>query len=91
VVVKKNHKGLVICVDYGKLNKKTYLDLYSLSKVQDIIDLVSGKQWCTLLDLTSGFLKIPLSKNSRYKTAFRTIDGLYQFKVMPILLQYFKD
>jgi hypothetical protein len=35
------------------------------------------------LDLTSGYYQIPIKLKDRYKTAFRTRYGHYEFNVMP--------
>ena len=44
---------------------------------------LSGSKFFTKIDLCKGYWEIPMSKESKPKTAFVTPDGHYQFRVMP--------
>lgn len=83
VLVKKKDGKLRFCVDYRKLNKITEKDVYPLPRIDDTIDMLAGSIYFSTLDLASGYWQIPVAREDRIKTAFKTKEGLYQFKVMP--------
>jgi hypothetical protein len=51
------------------------------SRIDDLLDAVSGSKYVTSLDLTSGYHQILISEEDRPKTAFCTLFGHFQFKV----------
>ncbi|KAL5005383.1 hypothetical protein ScPMuIL_018839, partial [Solemya velum] len=82
VLVEKKHdthKSYRFCVDYRKLNKVTKVDAYPLPRIDDTIDVLSGSQYFSTLDLASGFWQMGLSEKAKEKTAFTTGYGLYHF------------
>ncbi|KAL5004187.1 hypothetical protein ScPMuIL_017643, partial [Solemya velum] len=86
VLVEKKHdthKSYRFCVDYRKLNKVTKVDAYPLPRIDDTIDVLSGSQYFSTLDLASGFWQMGLSEKAKEKTAFTTGYGLYHFNVLP--------
>ncbi|KAL5019435.1 hypothetical protein ScPMuIL_003480, partial [Solemya velum] len=76
VLVEKKHdthKSYRFCVDYRKLNKVTKVDAYPLPRIDDTIDVLSGSQYFSTLDLASGFwqmagLKLKPQKCHLFKT-----------------------
>ena len=54
----------------------------TIPRIDDLLDAVSGSQYFTSLDLTSGYHQILISEEDRPKTAFRTPFGHFQFKVL---------
>ena len=70
-------------MDYRRLNLATVKDAYPLPRIDDTLDMLAGKRWFSTLDLASGYWQVSLSPDARYKTAFVTHSGLFQFKVMP--------
>lgn len=81
-VPKPNGRGLRLCVDYRALNNITVKNRYPISRIDDLLDAVSGSKYFTSLDLTSGYHQVLISEEDRPKTAFRTPWGHYQFKVL---------
>uniref|UniRef100_A0A1I7WYG7 RNA-directed DNA polymerase n=1 Tax=Heterorhabditis bacteriophora TaxID=37862 RepID=A0A1I7WYG7_HETBA len=69
-------------VDYRKLNSITKKATYLLPRMDDIVDLIAGKLIYSSFDLTSGFWQIPLNPCDKYKTAFSTHVGTFQFTVL---------
>lgn len=83
VLVQKKTGEKRMCVDYRALNRKTKKDHYPLPRVEDQLDLLAGNILFTSLDLASGYYQIPVSKESRQKTAFVTPDGQFEYNRMP--------
>ncbi|XP_063360618.1 uncharacterized protein LOC134649717 [Cydia amplana] len=83
VLVQKKTGEKRLCVDYRALNRKTKKDHYPLPRVEDQLDQLSGNTLFTSLDLASGYYQIPISEESRHKTAFVTPDGQYEYNRMP--------
>ena len=54
-----------------------------LSDIEDCIDTLAGNEFFSLLDFGSGFHQLPLEEKSQVLTAFKTEDGLFQYKRMP--------
>ena len=70
VLVQKPDNSLRFCVDYRALNKQVAPDRFPIPLVQDVLDSLSGTAYFTTLDLRSGFWRIPLTEDTRSKTAF---------------------
>ena len=83
VMVRKKGGALRFCVDFRKLNALTVRDQYPLPRIDDTLQRLGGAQWFSALDLAAGYWQIPLAPDSRAKTAFRTVHGLYEFNVLP--------
>ena len=67
------------CVDYRRLNACTKKDRYPLPRVDDSLDILSGKKYFTSLDLMSGYWQIPVAPEGVENTAFITPVGLFEF------------
>ena len=73
VLVSKHDGSTCFCV---RLNAITKLDEFSLPRIDDSLDLLSGmKNFSTL----TGYWQVSMSPDSKEKTAFRTHEGLYEF------------
>ncbi|KAJ9515226.1 hypothetical protein QJQ45_002352 [Haematococcus lacustris] len=80
--VKKKSGELRMCLDYRQLNKITIRDQYPLPRIDDLFDKLSGCTVFSSLDLQAGYNQIGITPEDVPKTAFRTPDGHYQFKVL---------
>ena len=70
-------------MDYRKLNLVTKADTYSIPRIKDMINEIGQASYITALDLTKGYLQVPVAKESQEKIAFITSWGKYQFVTMP--------
>ena len=83
ILVRKKNGDMRFCVDYRQLNAVTRKDVYPIPQIDDLIDQLSEKRVFSVLDARSGYWQIRMQESSREKTAFVTMDGLYEFQVMP--------
>ena len=83
VLVRKKDNSLRLCVDYRRLNAKSYRDQFPLPRVEDTFDVLHGAELFSTMDLTAGYNQIAVDENDREKTAFTTPFGLYEFNRMP--------
>ncbi|KAG7485602.1 hypothetical protein JOB18_014053 [Solea senegalensis] len=83
VLVRKSDGSIRFCVDYRRVNEVSKFDAYPMPRVDELLDRLGTARFFTTLDLTKGYWQIPLSLESREKTAFSTPYGLYQFVTLP--------
>ena len=58
-----------------------------MPRMDELINNLGQAQFVTTIDLTRGYLQVPVAEKSRMKTTFTTGFGLYQFCMMPFGLQ----
>lgn len=76
-----------LVVDYRKLNNITVGDKMPLPQIQDVLDRLGKSKYFTVLDLASGFHQIPLSEESKIKSAFSSDIGHWQYTKLPMGLK----
>ena len=82
LLVCKKDGNIRFCVDYGKLNSITKLDVFPLPRIDNTLDLLAQNSLFSTLDLASGYWQVKMGSKSREKMAFVTTSGLYEFVSM---------
>ncbi len=82
ILVGKKDGTIRFCVDYRKLNDVTHKDVYSLPRMDDILDALLGAKYFCSIDFTSGYWQIKVADKDRKKVAFGSHLGLYEFLCM---------
>lgn len=80
---KKPDGSLRLCVDYWGLNNLTIKNRYLLPLIGQSLDRLGWAKWFTQLDLTSAYHRIRIKEGDKWKTAFRTQYGYFEYQVMP--------
>ncbi|GBG92414.1 hypothetical protein CBR_g55349 [Chara braunii] len=81
--VRKKNKDLRLCIDYRRLNAQTIKNAGPLPRIDDLLEWFGGAKYFSKLDLKSGYHQISIRSQDRYKTAFKTRYGHFEWVVMP--------
>ena len=81
-VSKKDSNKLRPCQDYQWLNEGTIKNIYSLSRIGDLLDKLKGAKYFTKLDLRWGYNNVRIRQGDEWKAAFKTNQGLFKPLVM---------
>lgn len=76
-----------MCIDFRELNKLLVPESQPFPLIDDIITKTRDCRWFTALDINSAFWSIPIRKSDRFKTAFTTSQGHYEWSNMPFGLK----
>jgi len=71
------------CIDLKKVNNITAKDCYSLPRISETVDALSGSKFFTTLDVDRAFWQIPMKEEDKAKLAFIISGKLFEFNVMP--------
>ena len=83
VLVKKKTGELRLCIDFRELNQRTIKDSYSLPRIEEILDSLSGNKYFSILDMKSGYHQIEIEESHKERTAFTVGPlGFYEYNRM---------
>ena len=75
-----------MCVDYRALNDITIKDRHPLPRIEETLNQIREDKYFTKIDLRQYFYQIRIQEGNKWKTAFRSRYGLYEFLVIPFAL-----
>ncbi|GBG61039.1 hypothetical protein CBR_g18634 [Chara braunii] len=71
------------CPEKGKARADTVKNAGPLSPIDDLLERLGGAKFFSKLDLKSGYHQLEIRQEDRYKTAFKTRYGHFEWLVMP--------
>lgn len=84
---REENKKNRLCIDFRELNRLVVPEPQPFPLIDELITKTRGCRWFTALDINSAFWSIPIRIKDRYKTAFVTQDGHWQWKCLPFGLK----
>ncbi|GBG90325.1 hypothetical protein CBR_g50574 [Chara braunii] len=81
--VQKKNKDLRFCIDYRKLSAQTVKNAGPLPRINNLLERLGGAKFFSKLDFKSGYHQISIHPQDRYKSAFKTQYGHFEWVVMP--------
>ena len=75
------------CGDFRLLNEITVSDLFPMPRTDTLLEQIAGCNWYSALDLSNGYLQLPLTENASRLCGIITDKGIYQFTRMPFGLK----
>ena len=81
--VPKANRSLQLVIDYRHLNDITIKNRYPLPLISDMLDRLQGAKMFTKLDCKDAYNCVRIKGGDKWKTAFCTRFGLFEYLAMP--------
>src|SRR6266481_3623675 len=81
--IRKKDGSLRLCIDFRGLNRITKKDRYPLPLISDLLDAPRKARVYTKIDLWHAYHLVRIAAGDKWKTAFRTQYGSFEWLVMP--------
>lgn len=85
-ILVKKHDGKW-STDFSNLNQPCPMDIFSLSRIDQLIDFTTGHELLSFMDAYLGYNQIPMHLVDEEHTSFIIDKNLYYYKVMPFGLK----
>lgn len=76
-MARKKNGSIRMCIDYRTLNARTIPDKYTVPRMDDALDSMTGSRWFSVLDLRNGYYQLAMAEDDKEKTAFICPLGFY--------------
>jgi hypothetical protein len=80
--VKKPEEGLRFCIDYRALNAIISQNRYPFPLIREILRGLAKARYYTKMNVWAAFYRLCIKKGNKWKTAFRTRFGLFEWVVI---------
>ena len=77
-----------MCVDFCSLNHQTWLDMFPIPHIHDLLDKLGKARVFSAIDLSSAYHQVRIKEWHEHCTAFLMPMGLYEYVVMLLGLVY---
>ena len=85
LIIPKKDGTMRFCVDFRRLNVKAVVEHYPMPRIDEMLEQLGKARWFSTLDAASGYHQVPLTPESREKTAFSVPGvGHRQFVGVPL-------
>ena len=75
---------LKMCIDLRALNSMTHLDVFQIPRISDLLDKLGHAWYFSRVDLATTYHLVHIAEGHEHKTVFLTLQGLFEFGVMPL-------
>ena len=72
-----------MCLNYSRVNQRLATDIYSLAKLEELVETVAGNEYYASLYIKDAYCEVLLDEEIRDLTTYSDGISLYIFKSLP--------